>query len=374
MELTSCREVDGVTTLYTSFVGAHTLETAPPPMLDQAGMTVAKLASTVADLHQLGLVHGRIDPSHVLLGPAGRPVLCGFTGGGAEGEVPPEGPGAIAEFRDPLADVGAPLSTTTDVYALGTLLRVLAIGEGADAEPIPERRFTFKRGRPWNGYLRRALLTLADQCTDEEPLRRPSAGRLAADIEAVLPHLAASAARAAGDTDAVAAGPRPPTARRLTLGAAAVGLVLVFWGVASTRSNDTTAATPSPPISSAAPSVESSTEPKVAASTSPTKHTSDVTLVGDRIVSVDGHQFAVGDPGDRVVLGDWNCDGEPTAALARPSTGSVYVFDRWPVAGVEATAEPVTTVIGAVDVRAEERGDCTALFAVRADGSESEVL
>ena len=342
-------------------------------MLDQAGMTVAKLASTVADLHQLGLVHGRIDPSHVLLGPAGRPVLCGFTGGGAEGDIPPEGPGAIAEFRDPLAHVGAPLSTTTDVYALGTLLRVLAIGE----EPTPSRS-------PNGGSPSSAAVLGTATCAvpfSRWPINARTRSRCGGpQRDGSRPtskrccHTWPQRGCAAGDTDAVAAGPRPPTARRLTLGAAAVGLVLVFWGVASTRSNDTTAATPSPPISSAAPSVESSTEPKVAPSTSPTKHTSDVTLVGDRIVSVDGHQFAVGDPGDRVVLGDWNCDGEPTAALARPSTGSVYVFDRWPVVGVEATAEPITTVIGAVDVRAEERGDCTALFAVRADGSESEVL
>ncbi len=98
-----------------------------------------------------------------------------------------EGPGPIAEFRDPAAVAEASPSSTVDVYALGTLLRALLVGEGAEFEPIPERRFVFTRGRPWNGYLRRALLTLADQCTDDEPMRRPAAGRLAADIEALLP-------------------------------------------------------------------------------------------------------------------------------------------------------------------------------------------
>jgi hypothetical protein len=357
VELVSCEDVDGVMTLYTAFVGAHTLETAPSPTLEQAGVTVAKLASTVADLHQLGLIHGRIDPSHVLLGPAGRPVLCGFSGGGAAGERALEGHGAIAEFRDPAAQVDLSLSSTSDVYGLGTLLRVLVIGEGADAEPIPERRLAFGRGRPWNGYLRRALLTLADQCTDDEPLRRPSARRLAADIEALLPHI-----------DEPTEPARESRGRGLTLAAAAIGFVLVFWAVTAFRGNDTTAAPP--PTTSTSVATTPSTSPP----TSVSHQTRDVSLVGERMVSVDGHQFSVGDPGDRVVLGDWDCDGVATAALARPSSGDVYVFDAWPDPGVDAQAEPVTTVSGAVDLRTEDRGDCTALFAIRADGSETEVL
>ena len=345
---------------------------------------MAKLASTVADLHRLGIVHGRIDPTHVLIGAGPRPVLCGFTGGGADGEVPPEGPGPIAEFRDPAARANAPLSPTVDVYALGTLLRVLLVGDGADIEPIPERRFVLRRGRPWNGYLRRALLTLADQCTDEEPLRRPSAGRLAADIQAVLPRSSdgpprLTAARneitdhddsfALVGHEAVQPG-RERLGRRLTLAASVVGLVLVFWGVAAMRrGGDTTAAKPPPPATTAPPT----SVPTSAPSPTPTR-TTDVTLVGERVVSVDGHRFSVGDPGDRVVLGDWNCDGTPTAALVRPSTGQVYVFDLWPAPGVEATIKPVDTMSGAVNLRAEARGQCSALFAIRADGSESEVL
>ena len=129
---------------------------------------------------------------------AGSPVA------GSDGEVAPDGPGPIAEFRDPAAAAGAPLSSTVDVYALGTLLRVLLVGDGADLEPIPERRFVFRRGRPWNGYLRRALLTLADQCTDEQPLRRPAAGRLAADVEALLPRAGeATSASTRGRVDVV---------------------------------------------------------------------------------------------------------------------------------------------------------------------------
>jgi eukaryotic-like serine/threonine-protein kinase len=376
VELVACREVDGVTTLCTRFVGAHSLETSPPMVAEQAAATMAKLATTVADLHRLGIVHGRIDPSHVLLGPSGRPVLCGFTGASAHTEVPPEGPGPIAEFRDPAAIVGAPPSPTVDLYALGTLLRMLLVGEGADFEPIPERRFMLKRGRPWNGYLRRALLTLADQCTDEEPLRRPAASRLAADIEALLPRAGEAPLPATPEPVDVTDDDDPfasPTAKWLMLVASVVGLAFIFWGVMVLRGG-TTNATSSLSRPTTSSSAIPSSMPSTSAPPSVARHIADVTLVGDRVVSVDGRRFSVGDPGDRVVLGDWDCDGTPTAAIARPSTGEVFVFDRWPDADAEATVRPVGTVSGAVDLRTEARGDCSLLFAVRADRSESEVL
>src|SRR5205823_14171913 len=37
---------------------------------------VAHVATTLADLHELGVSHGAVEPSHILLHPDGRPVLC----------------------------------------------------------------------------------------------------------------------------------------------------------------------------------------------------------------------------------------------------------------------------------------------------------
>jgi hypothetical protein len=369
VELVGCRDVDGVTTLYTGFVGAHTLETARLLPLERAGATVAMLAATLADLHQLELVHGRVDPSHVLLGPGGRPVLCGFTGAGTTGEVPLSGPGAIAEFRDPAATDGTALSPTADVFALGAMLRVLVIGEGAELEPIPDNRFALPRGRKWNGYLRRALLTLADQATDEQPLRRPSARRFAADLEAVLPRADKAPRRAAGAWEPVQStdGPTAVISRGRVLAPVAIALVLAFWAVSAWRRTDTTAA-PAAPASVTPVSSESTTT-----TTSPPASTQ-VSLLSARVASVAGQLFSIGDAGDRVVLGDWNCDGVLTAAIARPSTGEVFVFDSWPSGEGDTAADPVANVSDAVDVRAEARGNCSALFAIRANGSEVEVV
>ncbi len=38
----------------------------------------AAVATTVADLHDAGITHGRLTADHILVDTAGRPVLCGF--------------------------------------------------------------------------------------------------------------------------------------------------------------------------------------------------------------------------------------------------------------------------------------------------------
>ena len=60
-----------------------------------------------------------------------------------------------------------------------------------------------------------------------------------------------------------------------------------------------------------------------------------------------GRRYAVGDPGDVVILGDWTCDGVPTPAVLRPETGEVAVFVGWPTPGAHIEPEVVTTVEGA---------------------------
>src|SRR5204863_3836439 len=102
---------------------------------------VAAVAETVADLHAIGVIHGRIEPSHVLVAGGGRPILCGFAGGGRVGTTPPPGPPFTPGFCDPVASRDATLSTPADVYGLGCLLRWLLEDATSDVEPIPERRF-----------------------------------------------------------------------------------------------------------------------------------------------------------------------------------------------------------------------------------------
>lgn len=92
-------------------------------------------------------------------------------------------------------------------------------------------------------------------------------------------------------------------------------------------------------------------------------------------VSAAGTTWVVGRPGDAVVVADWDCDGTATVASLRPSTGEVFVFDRWVAAGDELTVRASTTVPGADTLRArDDDGDgCATLTATAPDGAATTV-
>lgn len=115
---------------------------------------VAAIAATLGDLHDMGVVHGRLDGSHVLVGSDGRPRLCGF---------------APAGDRTP----------TDDVIDLGHLATDLA----ERMVPGEQRWPLWRRGDVAD---RRAFLEVLRRATDE-PDRRPSGGVLAASLLAAVP-------------------------------------------------------------------------------------------------------------------------------------------------------------------------------------------
>jgi hypothetical protein len=124
----------------------------------------------------MGVVHGRLDGSHVLVGPDGRPRLCGF---------------APADDRAP----------TDDVIDLGHLATELA----ERMVPGEQRWPLWRRGDVAD---RRAFLEVLRRATDE-PERRPSARVLAASLLAAVP----GAELPTGD------GPPPPQRARAGEGA-----------------------------------------------------------------------------------------------------------------------------------------------------------
>ncbi|MCU1453765.1 MAG: serine/threonine protein kinase [Acidimicrobiales bacterium] len=155
------------TVLELTYAGPRTLEDAGRQSAGHVAGLVASLATTVADLHQIGIVHRRIEPSHVVLSDRGLPLLCGF------GDA-----ATLIEGSDADAAIAA------DVLGLGVLLRAL-VGADGGIEPIPERRW--QRHPRWRGYQGRALLNLADVATQDDPERRPSARALATAIHEAMP-------------------------------------------------------------------------------------------------------------------------------------------------------------------------------------------
>lgn len=341
------------------------LDVAGPLATLQVASLTAAIAATLADLHEGGIVHGRVDAGHVLLSRQGRPVLCGF------------GPSTHAQPAD-------------DVAALGALLAEL-LGSGVDIEPIPERRW---RWRSWSGWDRRTLLLLADQACADPPTRRPTARRLAAALAAAVPEAGIAAPGPAplpsppgGDAiEALRASATEPvaTARprlRLLAGAAAVVLLVAVGGVrtlgagsspampavapASTTATAVTAlrATPTTdlPPTTTGPAAAAPVPCVVLPGTTPGA-CAPVRVVGTT-VQAGATRYELGQPGDEVVLGDWDCDGAATPALLRPSTGDVFVFQSW-TADRELVVPAVAHVAGAhrLDV-VPGPGPCTGLVA-----------
>ncbi|MCA1657627.1 MAG: hypothetical protein LC713_07990, partial [Actinobacteria bacterium] len=189
--------------LVTARVAGPDLGRAPDLTVDEVAGVIAAVATVLADLHDLGMVHGAVMASHVLLGDEGRPVLCGFGYGGRAGDPPVAEPPLPEGHRDPARRPGEPLTPSGDVHALGALLRHLVTKAPATApgsrhqatrwmaairRRAPRAPFRPTRpGRPTDRSVRAALLAAADRATSPDPELRPGARSLAAAVGVAVP-------------------------------------------------------------------------------------------------------------------------------------------------------------------------------------------
>jgi len=348
----------------------------------------AAVAATLADLHDIGVVHGRLDPTHILVGDDGRPRLCGLSHPGE------------AEPHD-------------DIAALG---RVLAgVLERATDEP--------RRSRPWRGRSsaahRRALEQVIARALDPVPSRRPNARLLASSILTAVPGAELSAggppssgpepayvppdeelldlvftheltdderwAQAFGDdppepADAVDPEPPPARAERSSRARVAAGSAVVFaaiaagvvfvggWGSrgSAARPEAVQATTPAghaecPEAAAPAADVDGDGCPEGL-------------VVGGGTISAGPVRWALGQPGDLIAVGDWACDGHAAPALLRPATGDVFVFPGWAAEGEPVTVEARDRLPGAVAIRGEPADDgCDDLVVDLGSGAAAKV-
>ena len=361
--------------LLTAHVDGPTLASVGRLPLEEAAGLLAALATTLADLHDLDLVHGAVRPEHVIVGPGGRPVLCSFGyGGPAAGE----------------------LSPADDVSALGTLARLLA--------PDPP---------PGHGLARVAELT-----GNDHESTRPSAREVAEMLQREVP--AARLPRGLPSPPAVRPAPAPgdPLAawrrERGGLGArrrpaptlalaGVVGVVVVALAGAAlflTRSQGATSPTlvtdfaeppppdevqPGPPPTRVGLSSSSTTttiartpvRPDCPPATGVLQADVDgdgcpeVLRYADGILQAGDVRWSLGQAGDQVATGDWGCQGGRTIALFRPSTGEIFRFDGWAGPSEDLTATAVGRVHGGLALRAADvdRDGCHEAVVERGTGA-----
>ncbi len=397
-------ETDPVTataTLCTRWVGSRSLGDLPRPVAaERAAGLVLAVAATVASLHRCGVVHGHLDASHVLLDPQGRPVLCGFGGSGPIGAPVRRTATDPAQDHPRGHDGDVVLRPSTDVAGLGALLADLLGEDGPTRPGGRRRRYHRQRTR------RRDLLAIASRATTADVASRPSVGsftdlvrRAAPDAELLdgpdlalgdtglgadragpsstdEPAASASASASAGGSathPAFAVLDLPDERLRLGRWLPAVIVLLVaglaaFFGLSALLEPPSAGAgrpyPPSPTLagtapgpSTTAPPVEAAASPSTTATTAttPTTTTTPSTTPTEGLddagpmtpapeVEFDGQRYAVGQPGDLAAVGEWLCDGRATVVLLRPSTGGLYLFDRWASLGSTSTARPSTVI------------------------------
>ncbi|HEY8058690.1 MAG TPA: serine/threonine-protein kinase [Acidimicrobiales bacterium] len=337
------RETDEGPVLVSEYVGPRTLASIGPVATERAALLVADLATTVADLHARGVVHGAVRPEHVLVA-GDRTVLCGF---------------APTVVDHPPSD---------DVNGIGTTLRGL-LAPDLEEEPIPDRRPW--RRTPWHGYRHRALLTLADQATDDDPGRRPGARALAESVGSlsgaptsrqgpgpVREPSGPTRTAAIADLIAVhrprrrrtyAARPTSP-GRRFPVRIALLGVIgvgLGGFGIVG-LADDTAPIQPAPSgLASDAPTCANPADS--ASADVDGDGCPEPIRLGHGWIEVGGRRYRVGRPGNALAVGDWDGDGAATVALLQRTTGDVWRFATWDPDGA-VTAEPVGRFPGAVDL------------------------
>lgn len=87
-----------------------------------------------------------------------------------------------------------------------------------------------------------------------------------------------------------------------------------------------------------------------------------------RIAQVGSVTVELGEDGDLVTLGDWDCDGVATPAVLRPATGEVFVFPEWSLDDAVEVA-PVDVVPGATGISAGPGGACPSPVVATPDGA-----
>jgi hypothetical protein len=331
----------------------------------------AAIAATLADLHDLGVVHGRLDATHILVGDDGRPRLCGLSH-----------PGGAAPHDD-IAELGRVLGEVLDRAAPGP------------------------RPWPWHGRSsagrRRPLEQVLARACDPVPSRRPNARLLASSILSAVPGAELPAtgrptpepepayvppdeelldlvftheltdderwAQAFGDhpPDPAGAARRDPppapdgggTRARIAAGSGVVAVAAIAAGAVFFVGGWGSRGSAAPPEAVRAGPAGQAGCPGVAAPAADVDGDGcpEALVVDDGGISAGSARWTLGEPGDAIAIGDWDCDGRAAPALLRPATGDVFVFPGWAAEGEPVTVEARDRLPGAVAIRGERADD-----------------
>lgn len=319
------------------------------------------IAEALGSAHRRGILHVDVKPANILFTSDGEPLLGDFGVAQTLGRLTAVLGGlsrfaGTAHYIAPeLLDDGATPDARSDVYALGVVCYEALTGEPPYDAVLPlavlraadAGHFKPLAGRPG---IPPALAAVVEQAIARDPDRRfTSAADLAQALRAAVPpaevHLPAPVPiDVPVHIPIVREGEDPPPpeptgfrSRRFRLGAlaavaCAVAAVLVL--VRDLASDDRCADMAEPVVDAGAQVVEGDPEGDGCVTFGvyePTETRDDMLLT----IRIDGERRSIhlGEPDDRLFLGDWDCDGVDTPGLYRWTAGEVQYFDTWPNGG-----------------------------------------
>ena len=402
---------DGGRAMHTEFVSSDTWATRPLTDPAERAAGVAALAAVVADLHDLGIAHCQLSTAHVLHGEGDRPVLCGLRLA-AEASLSNRHADLVvlAELCDDPSLEGGPLipklSSLADATRAGRLsarelarrLDLLVAKRSTVTEPIRTAGGGSGSGGGHKNRSRRRSLRLAGA------LLAASAAALAVAIWSRGDQVVSTPATIIDGTEPTG-GAEPTDGSNSQAGSIAApeaaeasdppGAVAAAAGNTANAAATGLDASPSP--ASPTPMIpgildrgsgtgpgqiggSAGVDPISVPSGSPPAPTADSADRGrpkdpagqetGAVLEHGGRRYVVGAPGDFVQTGDWDCDGQATPAIVRPSTGHVVLFDAWP-APDQSISMPVRWQVEApTGAEAVPHGSCDLLRVYTTAGSK----
>ena len=340
---------DGDTLVIGQVGGSDLTAVGPLDGAEVAGLGAA-LATTLADIHDLGFAHGAVEAGHILLDGAGRPVLCGFgraTAGGRRQDLararrqdlqalasllaqllPPGFPGRLRSTLKVAAD-GRRWANRGDARWLARRLTEVVPGARLPAigTPRPDRGqpndVPDEMLRPRSG--RRCLFSISGG-----PRRWAVAGTVALVAGSML-----AGELAGGRTNPAVAIGRP--------------------GVTAAASRQASTPSSGAATTLACPAIDDGCSPAQGAA-------------GQLVMPFGRFRMAT-TPGSQTVLGRWACGALATPATLDARTGDIWVFDSWPVPAGRVTGRFVTRVPSASTLQVRpSRSGCDLLVVTGRDG------
>ena len=304
--------------------------------LDTALDITIAVCDALASAHRRGLLHLDVKPANVLFTSDANALLADF--GVAQWRGSTFGAGSPG-FTAPEVERGEVPDERADVFAAGRLLDRM-LGEHAPSEA---RAVITKATAPERGDRYGSAVALRDALRDIDraSTRRAEPPKRVDDEAPVLAISESTATRVFGPRPpALAAPPKTSrSARRLSVLAMAALVVTVAAGTSvARRGRDSqgvaarVAAAPAakaPVACAARQPVSPPPAGEILLADVDGDGCEDAIIRVGNVLEVGDGRFAIGQPDDVIVLGDWDCDGKATPAAWRPGDRRAYLFSRW---------------------------------------------